>query len=143
MPQVQQEIYILVMPGSIYNYLFAKKMGEVNSQVEDTDLERSKKEYEDSMVSNMKWLGVTFDEGLRTLVTMAIPSVRAKRNLSKTRRSTLREKAFYCFCTDEELEQMREGNPFRGEILFMMAHGETFHWKKQEKLRRSKGGYSI
>ena len=39
--------------------------GKLILRVEDTDLERSK-EYEDSMVSNMKWLGVTFDEGAET-----------------------------------------------------------------------------
>ena len=95
----------------IYNYLFAKKMGEkLILRVEDTDLERSKKEYEDSMVSNMKWLGVTFDEGPENPGDYG-PYRQSERKeiYQKHADQLLNEgKAFYCFCSDEELEQMRE-----------------------------------
>ncbi len=47
---------------AIYNYIYAKQHGgEFIFRVEDTDKERSKKEYEDILVHNLKWLGLNWD----------------------------------------------------------------------------------
>jgi glutamyl-tRNA synthetase len=47
---------------AIFNYLFAKqKGGKFIVRIEDTDKERSKKEYEDNIVSTLEWLGFTHD----------------------------------------------------------------------------------
>jgi glutamyl-tRNA synthetase len=49
---------------ALFNYLFAKKHGgKIVFRIEDTDRERSKKEYEDDIVSSLEWLGITYDEG--------------------------------------------------------------------------------
>lgn len=49
---------------ALFNYLFAKqKGGEVVFRIEDTDKERSKKEYEEDIVDSLKWLGITYDQG--------------------------------------------------------------------------------
>lgn len=48
----------------IFNYLFAKKNGgKIILRFEDTDRERSKKEYEKNILDALSWLGLTFDEG--------------------------------------------------------------------------------
>lgn len=48
---------------ALYNYLFAKKMhGAMVLRLEDTDKERSKKEYEQDIYECFDWLGITFDE---------------------------------------------------------------------------------
>lgn len=48
---------------ALYNYLFAKKHGgAMVLRLEDTDKERSKKEYEDDLYECFEWLGITFDE---------------------------------------------------------------------------------
>lgn len=48
---------------ALYNYLFAKKMGGAFvMRLEDTDKERSKKEYEADIYECFEWLGITFDE---------------------------------------------------------------------------------
>lgn len=48
---------------ALYNYLFAKKMdGAFILRLEDTDKERSKKEYEEDIYECFDWLGITFDE---------------------------------------------------------------------------------
>lgn len=47
---------------ALYNYLFAKQNGgQFIIRVEDTDKIRSKKEYEEDMFENMKWLGLAHD----------------------------------------------------------------------------------
>jgi glutamyl-tRNA synthetase len=49
---------------ALFNFLFAKKNGgEIVFRIEDTDKERSKKEYEDDIVSALKWLGIGYDKG--------------------------------------------------------------------------------
>ena len=49
---------------ALFNYLFAKKHGgEIVLRLEDTDRERSKKEYEEDIIESLKWLGVSYDSG--------------------------------------------------------------------------------
>ena len=49
---------------ALYSYLFAKAHGgKYILRVEDTDLERSKKEFEQSQIADLKWLGIEHDEG--------------------------------------------------------------------------------
>ena len=51
---------------ALFNYLFAKKNnGKFALRIEDTDKERSKKEFEDDIVSGLKWLKLDWDEFLR------------------------------------------------------------------------------
>ena len=51
---------------ALFNYLFAKKHGgKMILRIEDTDRERSKKEYEDDIKEGMSWLGISFDEEYR------------------------------------------------------------------------------
>jgi glutamyl-tRNA synthetase len=46
----------------LFNYLFAKQNnGKIVFRLEDTDKERSKKEYADDIIENLKWLGIQPD----------------------------------------------------------------------------------
>lgn len=50
----------------LYNYLFAKKHGgKIILRVEDTDKERSEKQYEDYTKEALKWLGLEYHEFYR------------------------------------------------------------------------------
>lgn len=47
---------------ALFNYIFAKKNdGKMIFRLEDTDKTRSKKEFEDSMIESLKWLGISWD----------------------------------------------------------------------------------
>lgn len=47
---------------ALFNYLFAKKHnGKIIFRLEDTDKERSKKEFEENIVDGLKWLGIDWD----------------------------------------------------------------------------------
>src|SRR5437868_1023733 len=47
---------------ALFNYLFAKQQdGEFIVRVEDTDKTRSKKQYEEDMLLNLEWLGISHD----------------------------------------------------------------------------------
>src|SRR3989338_1276105 len=48
---------------ALFNFLYARKHGgKFILRVEDTDKERSKKEYEDDILNGLKWLGLEWDE---------------------------------------------------------------------------------
>lgn len=48
---------------ALFNYLFAKKHhGQFLVRIEDTDVERSQKEYEENILNGIKWLGLNWDE---------------------------------------------------------------------------------
>lgn len=88
---------------ALFNWLFAKHFGGTFIlRVEDTDLERSTKEFEQSIIEGMKWLGLSWDEG---------PYYQTQRmDLYKTHVKKLLDegKAYLCTCTPEELEERRQ-----------------------------------
>src|SRR3989338_8920799 len=52
--------------AGIFNFLFAKKSGgKFILRIEDTDIERSKPEYEEDAKGAMRWLGLNWDEFYR------------------------------------------------------------------------------
>jgi glutamyl-tRNA synthetase len=49
---------------ALFNWLFAKNMGgQMVLRVEDTDASRSTKESEKAVLEDLRWLGITYDEG--------------------------------------------------------------------------------
>ena len=48
---------------AIFNYLFARQnKGKFVLRIEDTDKERSKKDYEEDIVNGLSWLNIYFDD---------------------------------------------------------------------------------
>lgn len=87
---------------ALFNYLFAKKFeGVFILRIEDTDVERSKPEYEKDIIDSLKWLGIEWDEFYRQ--SQRIPIYR--KYLEKLLEE---DKAYYCFCSEEELEAQRQ-----------------------------------
>ena len=51
---------------ALYNFLFARKnKGKFILRIEDTDKERSKKEFENDIFESFEWLGLQYDESYR------------------------------------------------------------------------------
>ncbi|OHA79937.1 MAG: glutamate--tRNA ligase [Candidatus Yonathbacteria bacterium RIFCSPHIGHO2_01_FULL_44_41] len=51
---------------ALYSWLYARQNnGKFILRIEDTDKERSKKEYEDNIIDGLEWLGLTHDEFYR------------------------------------------------------------------------------
>jgi nondiscriminating glutamyl-tRNA synthetase len=89
--------------AALYNWLFAKKhKGTFILRVEDTDLKRSSKEMIESILEGLRWLGLDWDEG------PFYQSERLKRYESYAQRLLSAGKAYYCYCTPEELAERRE-----------------------------------
>ena len=96
---------------ALFNWLFARQKGGVHIlRIEDTDLERSEARYEAQLMDDLKWLGLDWDEGpdvggphvpYRQSDRMGLYRARAEQLVQD-------QKAYYCFCTMEELERERE-----------------------------------
>ncbi|NPV88370.1 glutamate--tRNA ligase [Coprothermobacteraceae bacterium] len=118
---------------ALFNYLFAKKYGgSFVLRIEDTDPERSKPEYSEQILISMKWLSLDWDEG---------PYYQSQRmELYKKFAEKLLEegKAYRCFCTPEELEQMREEQRAKG--LPTRYDGRCSRLSPEEVKRRVEAG---
>jgi len=101
---------------ALYSYLFAKKNGgQFILRIEDTDEERSTEEALRMQLSDLKWLGYGYDEGVDadTLKDFGpYGPYRQSQRLSIYREHAdklLKEgKAYYCFLTDDEIEKQRQ-----------------------------------
>ncbi len=126
---------------ALFNYLFAKKyQGRVILRIEDTDIERSKLEFESDIIENLKWLGVDWDEGpvpisQKEIGEFPISNFQFSNNKEQKyignygpyRQSERRDiykkyleklleekKAYYCFCPEEEIKAKKEEQISRG-----------------------------
>jgi glutamyl-tRNA synthetase len=62
-PSPTGNLHIGTARSALFNYLFARQNnGKFIVRIEDTDRERSKKEFEDDILDGLKWLGLESDE---------------------------------------------------------------------------------
>lgn len=104
--------------SALFNWLLAKhEHGTFLVRIEDTDLERSTKESEENIKAALRWLGITWDEGID--VGGANAPYRQSERLDIYQKYTerlLKEgKAYYCYCTAEELDESRERQMAEGK----------------------------
>ena len=127
---LQQEIRVRFAPSptgpfhiggarsALFNWLLAKKYnGKFVMRIEDTDLERSTKESEDNINAALKWLGLTWDEGVD--VGGPYGPYRQTERLDTYRTYTehllAAGKAYHCYCSEDELEATRQTQQAKGE----------------------------
>lgn len=95
----------------LFNWLFAKKTGgKFLLRIEDTDVRRNTPTATQQVIDDMRWLGIEWDEGPGVGGPNG-PYLQSQRKeiYDKYIKQLLCEgKAYYCFETAEELQQMRE-----------------------------------
>ena len=88
---------------ALFNYLFSRHHnGAFLLRIEDTDRERSTEAATKTILEGLDWLGLTRDE------PPVYQSSRAARHAEVAMEMLAQGKAYQCFCTAEELRQMRE-----------------------------------
>lgn len=96
---------------ALYNYLFARKTGgKFILRIEDTDKNRFIEGAMENLIDTLKWVGLDYDEG-PDIGGEYGPYIQSQRlEIYKKYSHELLEKgkAYYCFCTPERLEQLRE-----------------------------------
>jgi len=109
-PSPTGKLHIGTARTALFNYLFAKqRKGTFVLRIEDTDTERSKKEYEKSITDGFEWLGIELNEMPGKGNYGPYRQSERKDIYTKYLKKLLEEdKAYYCFCPKEKLEAEKE-----------------------------------
>lgn len=87
---------------ALFNYLFAKHhKGKFLLRIEDTDRQRSTDDAIRAILEGLQWLGLESDE------PPVYQFARANRHAEVAHSLVQQNKAYYCYCSPEELESMR------------------------------------
>lgn len=111
--------------SALFNWLVARHAGgSFLVRIEDTDLARSSRESEENIKESMRWLGLDWDEGIdvggdngpyRQTERLALYRKEVDRLLAEG-------KAYYCYCTQEELEAERKAQLAEGKTPVYGGH---------------------
>lgn len=121
--------------SALFNWLLAKKMpkGKFIVRVEDTDRKRSTKESEENIKDALKWLGLNWDEGID--VGGDFGPYRQTERLAIYKEYTeqlIKEgKAYYCYCTEEEINRERE--ELKKQNKMPLYGGKCRHLTEEER----------
>lgn len=95
---------------ALFSWLYARKLGgDFILRIEDTDLERSNQASVDAILQAMDWLGLDYDEG------PFYQTQRFERYKEVVQQLLESGHAYYCYCSKEELDAMREAQMARKE----------------------------
>lgn len=137
-PSPTGKLHVGNVRTALFNYLFARKAGGTFVlRIDDTDLERSTREYEDGIRTDLTWLGMTWDETFKQ-------SERFDRYNAAAEDLKAKGLLYACYETGEELDrkrrlQMANGRPpvydraalklTDAEKAALEAEGRKPHWR--------------
>ncbi|TSC82346.1 MAG: glutamyl-tRNA synthetase [Parcubacteria group bacterium Gr01-1014_20] len=115
-PSPTGSLHIGTARTALFNWLFARQNnGKFILRLEDTDKERSEKKFEKEIQEGLKWLGLTWDEGPilnQDSYLGEFGSYRQSERIEVYKKYLQKlldeKKAYYCYCTKEELEAERQ-----------------------------------
>ena len=94
---------------ALFNWLYARHHGgRFRLRIEDTDRERSTTEAIGAILDGLAWLGLDWDG------EVVYQSTRATHHAEAAQSLLARDKAYRCYCTPEELAEMRESRMAEG-----------------------------
>lgn len=126
---------------ALFNYLFARHNGgDFIIRIEDTDLKRNIEGGETSQLENLKWLGMNWDESPDNPGEFGPYRQSERREIYDplVEQLLLSNRAYKCYCSEDELEEEREAQRARGE----MPHygGKCSHLTAKEQIEKEASG---
>lgn len=98
---------------AMFNWLYARKHGgKMLFRIEDTDRARHNEAAVDALINAMKWLEMDWDGEIVSQYSMR------KRHAEVAHEMVKNGKAYECYCSPEELEDMREKAKADGLLTF-------------------------
>ncbi len=95
---------------ALFSWAYARHHGgQFVLRIEDTDVARSTQDSVEQILASMQWLGLGYDEG------PVYQMQRLARYHEVAQQMIAAGTAYYCYCTPEELDAMREAQRARGE----------------------------
>ena len=109
-PSPTGDLHIGGARTALFNYLLAKNMGgKFLLRIEDTDKKRSTKEAINAILEGLDWLGLKRDED------DIFQSNNLKRHQEVVNSMVENNKAYRCFTSNEELQELRGSAEKKGE----------------------------
>jgi len=146
-PSPTGRIHVGNVRAAVVNWLFAKGQGgQFVLRIDDTDLERSTKEYEEGIETDLKWLGLVWDERHNQSARFPVYHQAMERLKAQGR-------LYPAYETAEELDRRRKVQLTRGqppiydraalkltaeEIAALEAEGRRPHWRFRLEGKRVK-----
>lgn len=110
---------------ALFNWLFAHhEGGSFLVRIEDTDRDRFSQEYEYAIISSLQWAGIKADE------PFVYQHARQSEHQKAVNELIAQEKAYYCFCSIDELAVKRESAQEDKETYI---YDKTCRYKKPTK----------
>ena len=109
-PSPSGHLHVGNVRTALFNWLLARGAhGTFILRIEDTDADRSTAESDATILEDLRWLGLDWDEGpdVEGPVGPYRSSERLGNYQSRARVLLEQGKAYYCFCTPEQLEEER------------------------------------
>jgi glutamyl-tRNA synthetase len=114
-PSPTGPLHIGTARTSLYNFLAARHAGGTYVlRIEDTDTARSTVEFEQDIIDNLHWLGISWDEGPQVAGGEDVgshgpyrQSQRMERYATEAERLLASGAAYRCWCSPDELESVR------------------------------------
>ena len=101
---------------AIFNWLYARHSGgQFVLRIEDTDLNRSESQYIDSIISDMKWMGMDYNEFYKQ-------SERFEIYRNYVMKLVEAGKAYYCTCSKDDLIQRNRARGIMDEATKYDGH---------------------
>lgn len=124
-PSPTGHLHVGTAKASLFNWMFARHYGGTFIlRLEDTDVERSQDEYAREIVQGLQWLGIDWDEGpylapdgvwtSRGDFGPYKQSERTSHYRAALEKLLAEKKAYWCYCTKEELELERTAQQAEG-----------------------------
>lgn len=111
-PSPTGHLHIGGLRTTIFNWLFARHHGGAFLlRIEDTDVERSKQEYLDSILDALKWMSLDSDEPI------VIQTSRLAEHKKVIQQLLDERKAYRCFCSVEKVQELKEELLAEGKLL--------------------------
>ena len=136
-PSPTGQLHVGNLRTGLFAWLFARQHGgKFILRIEDTDRARSEKRFEEQIYEDLRWFGMDWEEG----PDKGGPhgpyrqSERGSFYLEQVARLMGANKAYRCFCSEDELKL--QGNARTGERDFLEVSGDV------PQLDRSRGSIS-
>ena len=116
---------------ALYNWLFARHHGgKFLLRIEDTDIQRSKKEWIDVIFEGLKWLGLNWDE------EVVFQSSRLDIYKKLALKLVEEGRAYFDYLTPEELEKEKQkakekGEKWRARVGYYVSKEQKAKWEKE------------
>ncbi len=136
-PSPTGNLHIGTAYATMWPYLFARSQGgEFLLRIEDTDRERSTKEFEENIVEGLKWLQFEWDEFYHQMDRLEVYQKYSDRLVKEG-------KAYYCFCTREELEIVRKRQIESGKAQIYSGKCRNLSVEEVEQKRQEVKDYVV